>query len=332
MPIKPHSILVVGGAGYVGSHMLLTLRQTGYVPIVLDNLSKGHREAVGDVELIVGDIADTDLLKQLFAQHQFTAVMHFASLIEVSESVKFPAKYYRNNVVATLNLLEIMLAQGVKNFIFSSTAAVYGEPKSRTIPETHLLTPTNPYGRSKWMVEEMIKDVAKSDGLNFAILRYFNAAGADPEGRAGERHDPESHLIPLVLQVAAGKRKEVIIYGDHYPTADGTCIRDYVHVVDLCNAHLLSLQALLKGKTNLIYNLGTGNGYSVLQVIKAAKRITGKEIKSVSGSVRPGDVAILVADPSLAKQELKWVPRYPDLDTMIQHAWHFMQKSNSSSA
>ncbi|VVC76465.1 UDP-glucose 4-epimerase [Aquicella siphonis] len=326
MPTNAKAVLVVGGAGFIGSHMVLNLRRAGYQPVVLDNLSKGHRDAVLDAELIVGDMADTALLKELFARYSFAAVMHFASFIEVGESVKFPAKYYQNNVAATVNLIETMVKSGIKHFIFSSTAAVYGEPQYKTITEAHPLAPINPYGRSKRMAEEIIRDFAVSDGLNYAILRYFNAAGADPEGRLRERHEPESHLIPIVLQAAAGQRPNVTIYGDHYPTADGTCIRDYVHVVDLCSAHLLALNALLKGKKQLVCNLGTGHGYSVIQVVNAAKRVTGRPIETVVGQPRPGDPAILVADASLAKQELHWLPRYPDLDPMIEHAWKAMQK------
>jgi UDP-glucose 4-epimerase len=321
MLINSKYILVVGGAGYIGSHMVLNLQRAGYVPVVLDNLSKGHRDAVIGAELIVGDIADTEILKQLFTKYQFSAVMHFASFIEVAESVKFPAKYYQNNVSATINLLDVMIQNNVKNIIFSSSAAVYGEPQYRTITEAHPLVPLNPYGRTKWMVEEIIKDFAKSNELNFAILRYFNAAGADPEKRLRERHEPESHLIPLILQVAAGQRQNVTIYGDHYPTADGTCVRDYIHVVDLCNAHLLALIALSKGKKNILCNLGTGQGYSVLQVVQVARRVTGKNIATVIGPPRTGDSAVLVADASLAKQELNWLPKYSDLETIIQHAW-----------
>lgn len=321
MPINSKTILIVGGAGFIGSHMVSYLRRAGYQPVVLDNLSKGHRDAVIDAELIVGDMGDKDFLSELFKRYNFAAVMHFASFIEVGESVRLPGKYYRNNLCATLNLIETMISSGVKHLIFSSSAAVYGEPQSGKITERHPLAPINPYGRSKWMVEEIIRDFAVSDGLQYAILRYFNAAGADPDGRLRERHEPESHLIPIVLEAASGLRPHVTIYGEHYPTADGTCIRDYVHVTDLCSGHLLALNALVKGKKQIVCNLGTGQGYSVLQVIHAAKRVTGRPIATVMGQPRPGDSAILVADASLAREELHWTPRYPDLDTMIAHAW-----------
>lgn len=325
MPTNTHFVLVVGGAGYIGSHMVLKLRQAGFEPVVLDNLSKGHRDAVHDAELIVGDLGDKALVSKLFSERPFQAVMHFASFIEVGESVDQPLKYYQNNVGATLNLLSAMLEHNVKKIIFSSTAAVYGEPRANLIPESHPLAPINPYGRSKLMVEKIIHDIGHSDGLNYAILRYFNAAGADPEGRIGERHDPESHLIPIVLQVAAAKRGHVVIHGNSYPTADGTCIRDYIHVCDLCTAHLLALQMIGKGR-NIICNLGTGQGYSVQQVIQAARRVTGHPIPVEQGPPRAGDPAILVADPALAHEVLHWRPLYSSLDTLIQHAWQFMQK------
>jgi UDP-glucose 4-epimerase len=324
--MEPRYVLIVGGAGYIGSHMVLTLKQAGFTPIVFDNLSKGHRDAIIDTELIVGDTNDKSLLNDLFSTRKFTAVMHFASLIETSESVKNPILYYQNNVAESINLIEAMIKNKVNNLIFSSSAAVYGDPKSHHISEAHVLAPITPYGRSKWMIEEVIKDVGMSNGLNYAILRYFNAAGADPQGRLGEWHEPESHLIPLVLQVAKGLKKHVTIFGDNYKTPDGTCIRDYVHVIDLCNAHLLSLRSLMKYKKNIICNLGSGHGFSVLQVINAASRVTGKNIPFVKGGPRTGDPAILVADITLAKHELRWRPRYSDLETIIQHAWHAMEK------
>lgn len=321
MPTNKNPILVVGGAGFIGSHMVLALQTAGHEAVVLDNLSKGHSDAVGDAELIVADMADKKRLAALFASRRFTAVMHFASFIEVGESVQFPAKYYQNNVAATLNLLDVMLAHDVKHFIFSSTAAVYGEPQYSPIDEAHPIAPINPYGRSKWMVEEIMKDYAKSDGLRYAILRYFNAAGAHPSGRLRERHEPESHLIPLVLQTARGKRETITVNGRDYATADGTCVRDYVHVSDLCSAHLLALEALFNKQPDIICNLGTGQGFSVQQVIDVARKVTGQPIPIIEGMRRAGDPAVLVADATLAKRLLNWRPQYADLETIIQHAW-----------
>lgn len=326
MPINSRNILVVGGAGYIGSHMVLALQEAGYQAVVLDNLSTGHRDAVLNAELIVGDMADKKLLTELFATYSFSAVMHFASFIEVGESVKLPLKYYQNNVAATLNLLEVMLQSGTRNFIFSSTAAVYGEPQYTPIDESHPTAPINPYGRSKWMVEEILKDLAVSDGLHYAILRYFNAAGADPEGRLGERHEPESHLIPLVLQVAAGKRQNINIYGQDYSTPDGTCVRDYIHVTDLCAAHLAALEQLRDGKPDILCNLGTSQGYSVQQVIEVARQVTGCDIPVVEGQRREGDPAVLVANASYANARLEWQPVHSSLDTIIDNAWEFAQK------
>jgi UDP-glucose 4-epimerase len=322
-----HPILVVGGAGYIGSHMVLALQQAGYHVVVLDNLSKGYRDAVLNAELIVGDMGDKQLLTTLFSSRRFSAVMHFASFIEVGESVQFPAKYYQNNVAATLTLLEVMLAHKVDQFIFSSTAAVYGEPHYAPIDEAHPIAPINPYGRSKWMVEEIIKDYAKSDNLRYAILRYFNAAGADPQGRLRERHEPESHLIPLILQVAAGLREVITVNGRDYATEDGTCVRDYVHVSDLCSAHLLALEALSQREENVLCNLGTGQGYSVQQVLDVARLVTGHAIPTVDGPRRPGDPAVLVAEATLAKRVLNWTAVYSDLTTIVKHAWHASQHS-----
>lgn len=316
---KKQKILIVGGAGYIGSHMVQCAQRAGYTPIVLDNLSTGHRDAVLDAELIVGDMQDTALLAQIFATHEITAVMHFAAFIQVGESVTDPAKYYQNNVVGTLDLLRAMLKANVKYFVFSSTAAVYGEPRYTPIDETHPLAPVNPYGHSKRMVEQVLQDYAQSYGLKYAVLRYFNAAGADPEGKLAERHDPETHLIPIVLQVASGQRSALCINGNDYPTEDGTCVRDYVHVNDLCDAHLLALQALWKGAGNKTYNLGTGQGYSIQQVVAAARAVTGHEIPVVQGERRAGDPAVLVADARLAMRELEWQPRYVDLETIIKH-------------
>lgn len=329
MPNSKKTILVVGGAGYIGSHMVLALTQAGFQPVVLDNLCKGHRHAVVGAKLVEGDMGDKGLLANVFDEYQVTAVMHFGGFIEVGESVKWPGKYYQNNTAATLNLLEVMREKNVRKMIFSSTAAVYGEPLYTPIDEKHPLAPINPYGTSKWMVERMLQDYAKSDGLQFAILRYFNAAGADPAGQLGECHEPESHLIPLVLQVAAGKREAITVYGQDYPTPDGTCVRDYIHVTDLCVAHLLALEALETPSASYIYNLGNGQGYSVQQVIEAARRITGHAIPVREGERRQGDPAVLVADATRAKQELLWEPKYSALDTIIQHAWNFYCQQNA---
>jgi len=315
------TILVVGGAGYIGSHMTDYLQREGYNPIVLDDLSSGHRDAVLHAEFVEGNILDSQLLDKLFSTYQIHAVMHFASFIQVGESVQHPAKYYQNNVSGTLNLLTAMLKHRVNKFIFSSTAAVYGEPKYTPIDEKHPILPINPYGHSKQMVEQMLEDFSRSYDFNYATLRYFNAAGADPAGKLHERHEPETHLIPLVLQVAAGKREAITLYGQDYPTIDGSCIRDYIHVIDLCSAHLLAMQQLETGVKSCAYNLGTGHGYSVLQLIDTASRVTQKNIPIIYGERRAGDSAILIADPTAAMQELNWQPQYSDLETIIKHAW-----------
>lgn len=325
MPINSPHILVVGGAGYIGSHMVLALAQAGFKPLVLDNLSKGHKEAVLSAPFIEGDMGDAALLTQIFSTYPIEAVMHFGSFIEVGESVREPGKYYQNNVAQTLTLLDAMQKNKIKKFIFSSTAAVYGEPLHTPISESHPLNPINPYGRSKWMVEEILKDYAKSDDLKVAILRYFNAAGAHPDGILEERHEPESHLIPIVLEVAEGKRELITINGNQYATADGTCVRDYIHVSDLCAAHLLAL-TYLDEKPQLICNLGTGFGYSVVEVIETAREVTKHAIPTVIGEPRAGDPAILVADATLAKETLQWKPIYSDLKTIITHAWSSRQK------
>jgi len=323
MPTK--SILVVGGAGYIGSHMVDILRQADLMPVIIDNLSTGHQEAALGSELIVGDIADLTLLQQVFAMHDFSAVMHFASFIQVGESVKDPAKYYVNNVAGTLNLLNAMLQANVNKFIFSSTAAVYGEPLYIPIDEEHVIAPINPYGHSKRMVEQILEDYACAYGLQFVSLRYFNAAGADPAGKLAERHEPETHLIPLVLQAAQDKKRPITVFGRDYPTPDGTCVRDYIHVTDLCEAHLLALQALMAGKKSGIYNLGAGQGYSVQQVIDVARRVTQRDITVLEGDRRPGDPAILIANPKRAMQELNWQPKYTDLQAIIAHAWQVVR-------
>lgn len=322
-------ILVVGGAGFIGSHMVLLLKQAGYIPIVFDNLIKGHRDHVIDAELIVGDLADQSALNHVFSSYPIFAVMHFASYIEVAESLKEPLRYYQNNVVNTLHLLEVMLKNKVNHFIFSSSASIYGDVKAERISEKHLPAPITPYGRTKWMMEEIIKDIGKSHGLHYAILRYFNAAGADPLGRLCERHEPESHLIPIILQVALGLKNHVTIFGDCYPTADGTCVRDYVHVVDLCQAHLLAMQFITAHQKNIICNLGSGHGFSVLEVIQAASRLTGKHIPFIKGDARLGDPPVLVADTTLASETLQWQPQYSNLETILTDAWNALTSPNA---
>lgn len=319
-------ILVVGGAGYVGSHMVKRLRQAGYQPVVLDNLSQGRREAVGEAPLIVADLHDQGALDVLFQAYPVRAVMHFASFIQVGESVQHPARYYENNVSNTLALLEMMVRHGVGQFIFSSTAAIFGDPRYVPIDERHPAAPINPYGQSKLMVEQMLDDFGRAYDLRSICLRYFNAAGADPDNELGECHEPETHLIPLVLQAASGRRAQITIYGEDYATPDGTCLRDYIHVQDLCDAHLLALQALAGGAPSARYNLGNGNGYSIRDVIAAAERVTGRRIPVASGPRRDGDPARLVADATRARSELGWQPRYADLDAIIAHAWAWEQK------
>ncbi len=317
------NILVVGGAGYIGSHMVKLLGERGCAVTTLDDLSSGHRDAVLTGDFVQGDMADAELLRSLFARRKYDAVMHFASFIEVGESVREPAKYYRNNVANTLALLAAMREAGVDRFIFSSTAAIFGTPQYVPIDERHPRAPINPYGRTKSMVEDILADYERAYGLRSVCLRYFNAAGADPEGQLGERHDPESHLIPLALQAASGRRAGLSVYGTDYDTPDGTCIRDYVHVSDLCEAHWLALESLRDGASSQAYNLGNGNGFSVLEVIETAKKVTGVDFAVKHEARRAGDPPRLVADSSAIKTKLGWSPRYADLDTIVAHAWAF---------
>lgn len=314
-------VLVVGGAGYIGSHMVKMLLDEGHQAITFDNLSGGFRDAVLGGEFVEGDIADKVALDQVFEVHRPDAVMHFASFIQVGESVKRPDKYYLNNVSNTLNLLDAMVAHGVKNFIFSSTAAIFGEPEYVPIDERHPTRPLNPYGKSKLMVEQVLADYDHAFGLKYVCLRYFNAAGADPSGLLGERHEPETHLIPLVLQAASGRRPHIQVFGRDYDTPDGTCIRDYIHIVDLCSAHLLALLQLSDGGHSDCFNLGNGAGFSVQEVIEAVERATGVKVKVVEGSRREGDPARLVADATKARTVLGWKPEYADLAAIISHAW-----------
>ena len=317
------NVLVVGGAGYIGSHMVKMLRGQGHQVLVFDNLSGGYRDALLGAELVQGDLADRAALDAVFAGRQFDAVMHFASFIQVGESVQLPDKYYRNNVANTLNLLDAMVAHDVKRFIFSSTAAIFGEPEQVPIDERQPSRPLNPYGHSKAMVEQILADYDQAFGLRHICLRYFNAAGADLDGQLGERHEPETHLIPLVLQVASGRRAQISVYGRDYPTPDGTCIRDYIHVVDLCSAHLLALHRLQDGGASDCFNLGNGEGFSVQQVIDSARRISGRPIDVLDAPRRAGDPARLVADPAKARALLGWTPRHAQLDTIIETAWRW---------
>ncbi len=324
------SILVVGGAGYIGSHMAKMLVQSGHEVIILDNLSTGFRDAARYGRLIEGDLADQALLDRIFAEDDIAAVLHFAALSQVGESMREPARYYRNNVANTQNLLDAMLRHGVRRFIFSSTAAIFGDPEAPLIDEQHPQRPINPYGRSKRMVEEMLVDYDSAYSLRSVCLRYFNAAGADPEGELGERHYPESHLIPLVLQAASGRRDRIAIYGNDYSTPDGTCIRDYIHVWDLCSVHLLALEHLLADGESDAFNLGNGTGFSVQEVIDTARQVTGKTIPSLVQKRRPGDPAVLVTDSAKARTTLGWAPRFDTLDTIIAHAWEWESKKGAA--
>ncbi len=317
-------ILVTGGAGYIGSHAVLALESAGYPVVILDSLEYGHRELVEQhlkAELVVGKTTDRALLDHIFQTHDIGAVMHFAAYIAVGESVQKPAEYYHNNVVGTLTLLEAMLAANVKCFVFSSTCAIYGPPKTIPIPEDHPKNPISPYASSKLMVEEMLKDFTAAYGLRSVAFRYFNAAGADPEGRLGEDHQPETHLIPLVLQTALGHREHIAIFGTDYETPDGTCIRDYIHVSDLASAHVLGVEYLLRGGETTFINLGNGNGFSVREVIEMGRRVTGEPIPAVERDRRPGDPPRLIGSAEQARSLLGWEPQYADLEAIVTHAW-----------
>lgn len=314
------SVLVLGGAGYIGSHMVKALQRANYYPVILDNFSQGSRNAVQDVEAIEGDIGNYQLLEQLFCERKFSAVMHFASCIEVHESILQPAKYYTNNVAATITVLHAMLKYQIRNFIFSSSAAVYGNPLYVPIDEKHPLQPINPYGHTKRMIEQILEDYARAYQLHYAVLRYFNAAGLDPDSQLVENHQPETHLIPLVIRAAYSKIPFINIYGNDYATIDGTCIRDYVHVLDLCMAHLLALERLRNGANQIICNLGSGKGYSVKEVIDVVMQLTQKDIAIRYQQRRAGDPEVLLANPQKAQKELGWIAKNSDLKTIIQHA------------
>ncbi|MFB6276449.1 MAG: UDP-glucose 4-epimerase GalE [Halothece sp.] len=326
------TILVTGGAGYIGSHAVLALKEKGYDVVILDNLVYGHRDVVENnlkVELIVGETTDRALLDQIFNTRNIAAVMHFAAYAYVGESVENPAKYYQNNVVGTLTLLEAMQQAGINQFVFSSTCATYGVPETVPIPETHPQNPINPYGESKLMVERILKDFDTAYGLKSVSFRYFNAAGADPQGRTGEDHNPETHLIPLILLTALGKRNAIKIFGTDYPTRDGTCIRDYIHVTDLAQAHVLGLEYLLNGGESDVFNLGNGNGFTVREMIATAKEVTQTDFMVEETDRRPGDPAMLVGSSEKARQVLGWQPEYANLSQIIDHAWQWHQKRHS---
>lgn len=326
---------MTGGAGYIGTHAVLALQQAGYNVVILDNLSYGHRDLVEQVlkaELIVGDTNDRALLDQIFARYEIAAVMHFAAYIAVGESVADPAKYYRNNVVGTLTLLEAMVAASVKTFVFSSTCALYGVPKFTPLTEEHPQDPISPYATSKWMVERILADFDQAYGFKSVAFRYFNASGADPDGLLGEDHQPETHLIPLVLLTALGQQDSIAIFGTDYPTSDGTCIRDYIHVADLAQAHVLGLKYLLQGGDSDVFNLGNGSGFSVREVIEIAQQVTGCPIPVIERDRRAGDPPILVGSSAKAQAVLGWQPQYKDLSQILTHAWRWHQRRHGQSA
>lgn len=317
-------ILVTGGAGYIGSHTVLTLRERGHRVLVLDDLSEGHRPALLGADLVEGSTLDPAFLADVFEQHPIRAVCHFAARCYVGESVTDPGLYYHNNVSGTLNLLRAMVAAEVRQFVFSSTCATFGEPASMPIVEDMPQHPINPYGETKLVCERMLRDFATAHGLASVALRYFNAAGADPAGQIGEDHDPETHLIPLVLAAAAGKRDKLTVFGDDYPTPDGTCVRDYVHVTDLATAHVLALDALEAGRSGATaFNLGNEQGTSVLEVIETVRSVTGLEVPHEIGARRPGDPPILVGSSSRIQSELGWQPRYGDIRSIVETAFHW---------
>jgi UDP-glucose 4-epimerase len=313
-------VLVCGGAGYIGSNMTAMLKAGGHEPVVFDNLSKGHKSAIGDVKFVEGNLSDNRLLVETLEKYGIEAVMHFAAFIEVGESVQIPLKYYKNNLSCTENLLTAMETADVKKFVFSSTAAVYGTPRQVPITEDSPTEPINPYGQTKLAVERMCRYQSRAGKLAFAALRYFNACGAGNNAFLGEDHRPESHLIPLAIQAAMGKRGDIKIYGTDYDTPDGTCIRDYIHIDDLCRAHLLALEKL-QAEKELIYNLGNGKGYSVREVIEKVKKVTGKNFNVVETGRRIGDPPVLTSDATKAAEELGWKTEKPDLEQMVSTAW-----------
>ncbi len=316
-------ILVTGGAGYIGSHVVKELLTAGHSLLTLDNLATGHRASLVGGKFIECDLKNKKRLQEIFEQFQPQALIHLAADSLVGESVERPQQYYHNNLLGSINLLDVMLDYGLKKIVYSSTAAVYGEAQEIPLREDSPTNPTNPYGRSKLYFTRIMQDYERAYGLRFISLRYFNASGADPSGRMGEDHNPETHLIPIVLERALGLREELVVFGTDYQTRDGTCIRDYIHVSDLARAHLLAVEALAKGHSGAIYNLGSGTGYSVQEVIETAREITGSKIPCREGDRRPGDPPVLIASSELIKKELGWQPEYQDLKLMIETAWRW---------
>ena len=319
-------VLVTGGAGYIGSHTVRALKKQGFEPVIFDNLSRGHREAALDAPLIEGDLLEPEAIRSALSGQTFDAVVHFAALTYVGESVSHPHVYYRNNVMGTLNLLDAMREEGVRAFIFSSTAAVYGDPQRIPMDEDHPKSPVNPYGQSKLMVERILADFDSAFDLRYVALRYFNAAGCSLDSQIGEDHDPETHLIPRVLQAAKGEIPNVTILGTDYETPDGTCVRDFVHVEDLAAAHILALRHLLDGGKSLALNLGTSTGNSVREVIDCVGRVTGRKVPLEEGPRRAGDPPFLVADASRAQKELGWKAEHADLEVIVDSAWRWMER------
>lgn len=320
------TILITGGAGYIGSHMVRLLDSLGHQVVTFDDLSAGFRDAVLGGEFVQGSLHDNAALKSLFDSHQFDAVVHFAGSIAVGESVRDPAKYYQNNLAGALNLFDAMREHGVNKIVLSSTAAIFGNPQYVPIDEVHPQSPINPYGMTKWITEQMLRDYDSAYGFRSVALRYFNAAGASPDAALGERHDPETHLIPLVLRAAKGELPALTVFGTDYDTPDGTCVRDYIHIEDLCAAHVLALQHLISGGNSRAYNLGNGQGYSVKQVIEVAEKVCGKSVPVQYGPRRAGDPTSLVADASKIRKDWGWAPKYGELETIIKHAWQWEVK------
>jgi UDP-glucose 4-epimerase len=323
-------ILVVGGAGYIGSHMIKRFQDTDHQIEVLDNLSTGFEVNTQNYKLHVCDLSNKDQVHQILKDNNYESIMHFASFINVGESYIYPKKYYDNNVINTLNLLDCMVDLKISNFIFSSTAAVYGEPSSTPIKEDQNIAPVNPYGNTKAIVEKILKDYDEAYGLKYISLRYFNACGAHIDGTIGERHDPETHLIPLILQSASGRRKDLKVYGDDYDTKDGTCVRDYIHVMDLADAHLSSLEKLIKNQKSDIYNIGNNQGFSVKEIISMAEKVTQSKIPYEITSRRKGDPSELIADNKKISENLNWSANYSDLQTILETAWEWEKRLSRS--